>query len=174
MSVCVFVCPSHFLTPFNGLFAPTSRSPMSKLFRFSESLGKSNGKKWSQIWKLFSHKGCKIAAAKTVFYGFFFICSLRLNVFLPPLPEVQCPKFLDFQNPWRKVMQRSGLRFEQNSLQRCKITAQKKLVFGQILPYWAGFFWYRCFSLRLTVFLPPLPKVQCPIFLDFFRILGEK
>ena len=51
--VCVFVClyvfPSHFLTPFNGLFAPTSRSPMSKLFRYLESLGKSNGKKWSQI-----------------------------------------------------------------------------------------------------------------------------
>ena len=31
---------SHFLTKFNGLFAPISRSPMSKLFRFSESLGK--------------------------------------------------------------------------------------------------------------------------------------
>ena len=47
--VCVCVCPSHFLTPFNGLFAPSSQSPMFKLFRFSESLGKSNGKKWSQI-----------------------------------------------------------------------------------------------------------------------------
>ena len=41
-----------FLTPFNGLFSPTSQSPMSKLFRFLKSLGKSNAKKWSQIWKL--------------------------------------------------------------------------------------------------------------------------
>ena len=40
------------------------------------------------------------------------ICSLRLNVFLPPLPEVQCPIFLDFWNPWKKVMERSGLIFE--------------------------------------------------------------
>ena len=28
---------SVFLTPFNGLFAPTLQSPMYKLFRFSES-----------------------------------------------------------------------------------------------------------------------------------------
>ena len=34
---------------FYGLFAPTSRSQMSTIFRDSESLGKSNGKKWSQI-----------------------------------------------------------------------------------------------------------------------------
>ena len=39
MSVCLFVCPSQFLTPFNILFAPTSRSLMSKRFRFLESLG---------------------------------------------------------------------------------------------------------------------------------------
>ena len=50
---------SVFLTPFTGLFAPTSRSPMSKLFRFSESLWKSNGKKWSQILKLLLTKGVK-------------------------------------------------------------------------------------------------------------------
>ena len=57
LCVCVFVCPSHFLTPFNGIFAPTSRIPMSKLFRFLGSLGKNNGKKWSQIWKLLFIKG---------------------------------------------------------------------------------------------------------------------
>ena len=39
-------------------------------------------------------------------------CSLRLNVFLHPLPKVQCPNFLDFRNTWGKVMERSGLRFE--------------------------------------------------------------
>ena len=31
---------------------------------------------------------------------------------LPPLPEVRCPIFLEIQNPWGKVMERSGLRFE--------------------------------------------------------------
>ena len=63
MSLCVSVClsfrPSHFVTLFNGLFAPTSKSPMSNLFRYSESVGKSNGKKWSHIWKLLLIKGVK-------------------------------------------------------------------------------------------------------------------
>ena len=36
----------------------------------------------------------------------------RLNVFWPPLPEVGCPICLEIQNPWGKVMERSGLRFE--------------------------------------------------------------
>ena len=52
-SVCLSVRPSvclfTFEVPFNGLFAPTSRSRMSNIFRDSKSLGKSNGKKWSNI-----------------------------------------------------------------------------------------------------------------------------
>ena len=43
------------------------------------------------------------------------VCSLfryRLTVFLPPLPKVGCPIFLEIQNPWGKVMERSGLTFE--------------------------------------------------------------
>ena len=46
---CVSVCVFTFEVPFNGLYAPTSRSRMSNIFRDSESLGKSNGKKWSHI-----------------------------------------------------------------------------------------------------------------------------
>ena len=49
LSVCPSVCLFTFEVPFNGLFAPTSQSRMSNIFRDSESLGKSNGKKWSQI-----------------------------------------------------------------------------------------------------------------------------
>ena len=46
LQVYLFVCPSNFyLPPFNGLFAPTSPSPMSKLFQFPGSLGRSNEKK---------------------------------------------------------------------------------------------------------------------------------
>ena len=48
------------------------------------------------------------------------VCSLlryRLTVFLPPLPEVGCLIFLEIRNPWGKVMERSGLRFEHFSLE---------------------------------------------------------
>ena len=53
------------------------------------------------------------------------VCSLlryRLTVFLPPLPEVGCPIFLEIRNPWGKVMERS-------CHSRAKITAQKKVSF---------------------------------------------
>ena len=59
-------------------------------------------------------------------------CSLlryRLNVFLPPLSEVGCPIFLEIRNPWGKVMERSGLRFEHFCLERSKIAAQKNVFF---------------------------------------------
>ena len=49
----------HLFTPFKCLFAPTYQSPMSKLFIFLESLENSNGKKWSQGWKLLLIKGVK-------------------------------------------------------------------------------------------------------------------
>ena len=48
LSVCLSVCVFTFQVPFNGLFAPTSQSRMTKIFRDSKSLGKSAGKKWSQ------------------------------------------------------------------------------------------------------------------------------
>ena len=95
--VCMSAC-SLFELPFKPLFAPTSQSRMPKIFIDFKSLGKSNGKKWSQIWILLLIKGVKLMR-------------------------------------------------------------KKKLVFGQILPYWAGYFWYWCFSLRLTVLKTPLPKV---------------
>ena len=44
-----------------------------------------------------------------------FVCSLlryHLNVFLPPLPEVGCPIFLEIRNPWGKVVEGSGPIFE--------------------------------------------------------------
>ena len=49
LCVRLSVCPFTFGVPFNGLFAPTSRSQMSNIFRDSESFGKRNGKKWSNI-----------------------------------------------------------------------------------------------------------------------------
>ena len=44
-----------------------------------------------------------------------FVCSLLrywLMVFLPPLPEVRFPIFLEIRNPWGKKMERTGLIFE--------------------------------------------------------------
>ena len=49
LSVCLSVFVFTFKVPFKRLFAPTSQNRMSNIFRDSESLGKSNGKKWSQI-----------------------------------------------------------------------------------------------------------------------------
>ena len=60
------------------------------------------------------------------------MCSLlryRLNVFLPPLPKVRCPIFLEIQNPWGKVMERSGLRIKKNTNDWCKIATQKSVIF---------------------------------------------
>ena len=69
MSVCVSMCPSvrpsvcvfTFEVPFKRLFAPTSPSRMSNIFRDLESLGKSNGKKWSQIGTFQFGSGLKSA-----------------------------------------------------------------------------------------------------------------
>ena len=78
-SVRVSVC-SLFEVPFNGLFAPTSQSRMSNIFRDSESVGKSNGKKWSQIWT-FLFKNCLKSPRKKKFFSSFFFGLLRFSVF---------------------------------------------------------------------------------------------
>ena len=110
-----FFCLLRFSVFFNGLFAPTSQSRMSNIFRDSESLGKRNGKKWSQIWT-FLFENCLKLPRKKKFYSSFFsvFCGFWsfLMVFLPPLPEDGCPIFLEIRNSWGKVMERSGLRYE--------------------------------------------------------------
>ena len=80
MSVCLSVRLFTFEVPFKRLFAPTSQSRMSNIFRDSESLGKSNGKKWSQIlvWKW-----SKIAAQKKVCFVADFALQNMLETTLP-------------------------------------------------------------------------------------------
>ena len=46
--VCVRVFVPFHVLDFEAYFAPSSRSRMSNIFRYSEFLGKSDGKKWSQ------------------------------------------------------------------------------------------------------------------------------
>ena len=67
LSVCLSMCVFTFEVPFTGLFAPTSRSRMSNIFRDSESLGKGNGKKWSQIWT-FLFENCLKSSRKKKFF----------------------------------------------------------------------------------------------------------
>ena len=67
--------------------------------------------------KTFAIKGCKIAAAIIVFNDFsLFICSLRLNAFLSPPPEVQSPNYLLIFGILGEKMERSGLRFKKKLL----------------------------------------------------------
>jgi hypothetical protein len=74
----------------------------------------------------------KIAAKKKVFF-FTFFGLLRflvfLTVLLPPLPEVGCQIFLEIQNPWGKVMARSGLRYEHVCLKIVENRRAKKKFF---------------------------------------------
>ena len=97
---------------FNGLFAPIFWSRMSNIFRDSESLEKSNGKKWSQIWTFLFQNCLKSSREKKFFSSLFSLLRYRLSVFLPPFPEVGCPIFWEIRNPWGKVIERSGLTFE--------------------------------------------------------------
>ena len=57
-------CIFHLFTPFKRLFASTSGSPMSKILRFLESLGKNNENSWSQIVKLLLIKDVKLMRNK--------------------------------------------------------------------------------------------------------------
>ena len=68
MSVCLSVCVFTFDVPFKHLFAPTSWSQMSKFFRHSEFLGKSYGKKWSQIWTFLFGSGLKFPNRNKCFF----------------------------------------------------------------------------------------------------------
>ena len=62
LSVCLCV---HFS---GTVFAPTSQSRMSNIFRDSESLGKTNGKKWSQIWTFLFENCRKLPRKKSFFF----------------------------------------------------------------------------------------------------------
>ena len=60
-SVCVFDVPFHVVY-FEAYFAPTSRSQMSKIFRYSESLGKKCRKEVVSELNIFVGMWSKIAA----------------------------------------------------------------------------------------------------------------
>ena len=69
--VCVSVCLFPFEVPFKRLFAPTSRSRMSNIFRDSESLGKSNWKRWYNIWTFLFDNCLKLPGKKNCVFCWF-------------------------------------------------------------------------------------------------------
>ena len=75
MSVCVSGCPSvcvfTFEVPFKRLFTPISQSWMSNNFRDFESLGKSHGRMWFQVWTFLVGSGLKLPNKKKFFFGWF-------------------------------------------------------------------------------------------------------
>ena len=107
------------------------------------------------------------------------VCSLlryRLNVFLPPLPEVGCPIFLVIRNPWGKVMERSGLRFEHFCLKIVKNCRAIFFIFfcwfclkkhgGNHASRWIRNLWSKGVSLNLAYLLTFLSFCVLD---DFFR-----
>ena len=98
------------------------------------------------------------------------VCSLLkycLNVFLPPLPEVGCPKYLEIrilgEKYWQEVVSDLNI-FAQNGL---KLPQQKKSILQIVF--------FICSLLRycLNIFLPPLCKVRCTTFLEIRNPWGK-
>ena len=73
---------------------------------------------------------CLRSQRKKKFFSLIFsLLRYPLTVFLPPLPKVGCQIFLEIQNPWGKVIARSGLTFDHFFWKWSKIAAQKKVFF---------------------------------------------
>ena len=81
----------------------------ANFLKYSESFGKSNENKWSQIWKFMLKNGIKLQWQKKFFLRIFFVWSLRLKVFMPPIPEVKCPFFSFFLVSFGKIIVKKWL-----------------------------------------------------------------
>ena len=82
LSVCLSVC--SLLRYRLNVFCPPSRSRMSNIFRDSESLGKSSGKKWSQIGTFLFGSDLKL---RRNFIIFFFADFALQNMVETTLPD---------------------------------------------------------------------------------------
>ena len=88
----------------------------------------------------------------------------HLCICLPPLPEVGCPKFLEIRNPWGKVMERSGLRYEHFCLKIVENRVTKKSFFS---PLFSLFFDLLRFSVFFNgLFAPTSRSWMSNIFTD--------
>ena len=107
-SIWPYVCPL-FELPFNGLFAPTSRSRMSNVFRDSEFLGKSNGKKWYHIWTFLFGNGLKSPRQKK-FFLLLLILPYKLDEVGPVDNRPSTDKLHHFVNEkFKKIIKKSDM-----------------------------------------------------------------
>ena len=98
----------------------------------------------------------------TLFSVFFGFRSFLMD-FLPPLPKVECPIFLEIRNPWGKVFERNGLRYQHFYLKIVENRRAKKVLFSHFFT----------FEVPFNGLFPPLPKVGCPIFLEIRNPWGK-
>ena len=115
LSLCVSVC--LFLRyQLNVFLPPISEVKCPKIFEIRNPWGKVVDEVVSDLNIFAQEMVLNCCGGKGFFYHFFFfICLLLrycLNVFFPPLLKVGCPKFLELRNPWEKILERNGLRFE--------------------------------------------------------------
>ena len=111
---------------------------------------------------IFAQKGLKLPRQKKFFTDLKKITfEVPFKRIFPPLPEVGCPKVLEFRNPWGNVMERNGLRCEHFCSIMVKNCRGKKS-FSYV------FFLLLC-SLRLNVFFAPNSRSSmCKLF-RFFK-----
>ena len=90
---------------------------------------------------IFAKKFLKAPQRKKFFLRILPPCSLHLNVLFPPLPEDQCPNFLDFSESLGKT---HGKKWSQMWI-LLLIKDVKSLNFNQFCLTSRIFFWYRCY-----------------------------
>ena len=104
LCVCVSVCLFTFEVPFKRLFALTSQSWMSNIFRDSESLGKSYRKKWSQIWTFLLESCLKSSRKRKFFFADFALQNMVETTLHDGLET-------SGRRAYRKFWHISGIRF---------------------------------------------------------------
>ena len=87
----------------------------------------------------------KLSRKKKFFSLTFFTFEVPFNGFVPPLPEIRCPIFLEIQNPWGKVMERSGLTFEHFCLEVVLNHRAKYFFFFLLILPWSPLLWHWCY-----------------------------
>ena len=124
---------------------------MSNIFRDSESLGKSSGKKWSQIWTFLFGSSLKLPNKKNIFLADFAFCfskNLGLGVFLVQQNMVETPLPDGLETSGRRAYRKFwhiSRHFWVFIFWMIFSVFQKNWVLGYS---WSTLLWYRCYYLH--------------------------
>ena len=170
--VCFSVC-LLFELPIKRLFAPTSQSKMTKNFRDSESWGKSNGNKWSHVWKLLLKKGVKSPHKKSLFLGEFCKDQEVLQQGSGDYIYIYIYIYIYTTRIRRLYNKDQELLFSDTIIEPLqktfafkggKIIARKKVCYSANFASLAGFFWYQCYYIRIDW------EMLCLLYAGFFLL----